>query len=171
MFRRNPVNQLRFKQHDVKSTLLRQAKKENNIVFGAQAIRKRLGILARQTDDFDFFSNIPRESANTAGRNLNRTFRKDLFFSKKGFNPGTWKVKHKGKDLIKGTRDDIGIADFTKTPKPVPKTFIDNEIRYRVLREELAAKRKLLSLKEFEFRREKDIEDLIRIKKFGRKFL
>lgn len=164
----NPAGKLRFKEHDVRLTLLRQARKEGNIVFGGQAIKKRLGILARRTKDFDFFSRTSRKSALKAEMNLNRVFRDNVFFTKKGTNPGTFKVKHKGNDLLPNTNDDIGVADFTLTPRPPPKFFVSKGVRFRTLREELNAKKRLVKNKEFLFRREKDLEDLRRIIRSGR---
>ncbi len=162
------LSRVRLRQHDIEIALLKQARKEDNIVFGGQAIKKKLGILARRTKDFDFFSRTPMKSAVRAQANLDRVFRRDLFFAKKGSNISTWKTKFVGRDLKKGTADDVGIADFTKTPKPVPNTFKFRGVKFRTLKEELKAKERLVRTKGFEFRRAKDLEDLRRIKKFGR---
>ncbi len=163
----NQLKKLNYLKHRVNDTLLKQARKEDNIVFGARAINRKLGINGRRTDDWDFFSKTPKDSSNIAQNNLDKTLRKNVFFQKKGVNPSTWKVKHVGRDGRKGTEDDIGIADFTKTPKPEPKTFKFRKVRYRDLKEELKAKERLVKNKQFEFRREKDLEDIRRIKKFG----
>lgn len=163
----NPLKKLNYLKYKVKDTLLKQARKEDNIVFGARAINRKLGINGRRTDDWDFFSKTPKESSNIAQKNLDKTLRKNVFFQKKGVNPSTWKVKHVGRDGKKGTEDDVGIVDFTKTPKPEPKTFRFRKVKYRDLKLELKAKQKLIKDKKFEFRREKDLEDIRRIKKFG----
>lgn len=163
----NIMGIFKLKKHLIDEKLLNQAKKEGNIIYGGQAIRKKLGILARRTEDYDFFSRHPKKSGNTSQRNLDKLFRRDVFFEKKGKHPGTWKVKFVGPDLKKNTKDDIGIADYTKTPKKTPKTFTYHGIKYRTLREELKAKKKLLRSKGFEYRRKKDLEDLKRIRKFG----
>ncbi len=161
------VGKLRFRRHDVESELLKQARQEGNIVFGGQAIKRKLGINARRTKDFDFFSKTPKKSALIAENNLDKLFRKNVFLVRKAFNPTTYKVKHVGKDMKPRTKDDISIADFTKTKKPEPKTFLFRGVRYRILKEELAAKARLIRAEKFEFRRKKDLEDFLRIKRFG----
>lgn len=161
------VGRLNTARHRVNQTLLKQARKEGNIVFGGRAIKRKLGINARPTKDWDFFSEMPKQSSSRAEMNLDRILKRDVFFNKKGKNPSTWKVKHVGRDLIPRTEDDIGIADFTRTPKPKPKTFTFRGVKYRSLEDELKAKKRLLKDKGFEFRRKKDLEDFIRIKKFG----
>lgn len=163
------VSKLRVGKHNVEQVVLRQARREGNIIFGGQAIKRSIGVNARRTKDFDMFTNTPKKSANKLQMKLDRQFQGDDFFSKKGRNPGTWKVKHKGLDGVARTDDDIGIADFTKTPRPVPNTFTSRENKFRVLREEAAAKIRLLKNPTFKFRQKKDFEDLIRIKRFGRK--
>lgn len=164
---KNPVGKLKLKQHDVSGTILRQAKKEGNIVYGAQAIKRKLGINARPTMDYDVFSKTPRKSAKTTETDLDKLFRKNVFYTKKGKNITTYKVKHIGKDAKPKTKDDITISDYTKTPKPEPKTFKFRGVKYRVLKEELAAKKKLLSNRTYGYRREKDLDDFRRIKMFG----
>jgi len=165
---KNPLKKLKFKRHLVDEILLKQARKEGNIVYGGRVIKRKLGILARPTKDWDFYSKKPKLSSSKAEKKLDKAFKKDVFFKKKGKNPKTWKVKHKGKDLIPRTDDDIGIADYTKTPKPSPETFAFRNVKYRKLPQELKAKQKLLKDKKSEFRKEKDIEDIKRIKKYGR---
>lgn len=164
-------NALKFKlgQHKIEKAILGQARKEGNIIFGSQAIKRKLGINARPpSGDYDLFSDMPKSSANKTETKLDKSFKKDLFFTKKGANPSTWKVKFKGRDGKALTKDDIGVADYTKTPKPKPKTFKFRGVNYRTLNEELKAKKKLISDKQFDFRRKKDLEDFLRIKKFGR---
>lgn len=159
---------LRFNKHRVDGIILKQARKEGNIVFGAQAIKRKLGINARKTFDYDLFSKMPKSSADKTERSLDKVSRKDSFFVKKGQNKGTWKVKHHGVDMRKNTDDDVGIADYTKTPRPAPKTFTFRGVKFRNLREEAKAKIKVLKDKRFAFRHEKDAQDLKRILRFGR---
>ncbi len=155
-------------QHNVSRAVLKNVRKARGIVFGGQAIKRKLGINARPTKDFDVFVQKPKQIANQTQADLDKQTRRDHFYSKKGTNPGTYKVKSRGMDEIRGTEDDVGIADFTRTPKPEPKTFTFRGVRYRNLNEELAAKAKLLRDKQFAFRRKKDFEDFKRIIKFGR---
>jgi len=79
----------------------------------------------------------------------------------KGKNKGTYKVKSFGNDMQKGTRDDVGIVDYTEMPKKKPRYIISKGIKYRHLNEEIAAKKKALADKNFAFRHVKDRRDLI----------
>jgi len=144
--------------------ILDDTKKRKNIVYGAQSIKKQTGVLGRKTFDFDIFSNNPKENAKAVERRIEKLTSKDSFYTKPAMHPGTWKVNYKGEDNKKGTRDDIGIADYTNSPKPKPPIKIINGIRYRTITQEAKSKRKALSQKEFKFRHEKDREDLERIK-------
>ncbi len=162
------LREFKLKKHLIDEKLLNQAKKEKNIVYGGQSIKKSLGIFSRTTNDYDFFSKHPKKSADTSQENLDKLFRKDVFFDKRGTNKTTWKVKFVGKDGKKNTKDDIGVADYTKTPKPTPKTFSYRGIKYRNLKEEFEAKKRLVESKEYKYRREKDVKDYEKIKKYGR---
>ena len=171
MVRKNNNNLRVFlNQGILKGKLLSRTRRKKNIIFGARSIQKQIGLQARPTTDFDIFSNMPRKAAINVERTSDKLTRGDNFYVKKGQNPGTWKVKWKGKDMIRGTKDDKTFVDFTKTPKRVPNFKKINGIRYRTLQEELQAKQKLIRNSEFKFRREKDLDDLRRIKRFlGRK--
>ena len=158
---------LRFKLLSTKERrrklILKQLRNDQDIVFGARSLEQSIGLFARQTQDFDAFTKNPKKSAEKLQKKLDMLTGKDHFFAKKGLNVTTWKVKSKGHDQIKGTRDDLTIADFTRTPKPSPKYFIKKGIRFRVLDEEIAAKKKIVKDPEFKFRRKKDLDDLKRI--------
>ncbi len=163
------AKKLNFNEHKIKEIILKQARRENSIVFGGRAIKRKLGINARRTQDFDLFTAKPKPSALITESKLDRLFKKNLFYSKKGTNPGTYKVKFVGNDGIARNDDDVGIADYTRTPKPEPKTFLFRGVRYRKLSEELAAKKRIVRSPEFAFRHEKDRADIKRILRFGRK--
>ena len=158
---------LEFNQHRINTAVLTQAKKNKSIIFGAQAIKKKLGINARPPKDFDLFTDKPKNAAKTLAMTLDKSFRKDIFFVKKGNFKTTYKTKFKGKDGRANTDDDIGIADFTKTPAPAPKTFIKGGVKFRTLKLELKAKQRIVKDPEFKFRREKDLDDIRRIKQFS----
>jgi hypothetical protein len=145
-------------------------RKEDGIVFGAQAITAQIGFFARPTEDYDVFVKEPRRVTRKLEKKLDKIVGHDHFYTKKGLNPGTWKLKNNGPDLIKGTNDDGTTADFTKNPKPLPKTIIRNGIKFRVLEEEERIKKKIIKDPKFKFRKKKDSEDLNRIK-FGKGFL
>lgn len=157
---------LRVGKHKIRESVLKQTRKEKNIIFGGKAIQKRLRLSARPTKDYDIFSDKPKKSAFTTEKNLDKSLHTKGFFVKRGANKGTWKVRNVGRDNRKGTKDDVGIVDYTRTPKPRPKTFLDKNVQFRTLKEEFAAKKRLVKKKEFGFRRKKDLEDINRIKKF-----
>lgn len=145
-----------------------EIRRRKGIIYGARSIQKQIGgIYARGTEDYDVFVNNPRQAAVATERKIERFTPKDEFFVKKGINPGTWKLKHKGADGLAETQDDIGIADFTFTPRPSPRFNVIDGLRYRKLREEAQAKKMSLADKRFAFRHKKDREDLERINLFG----
>ena len=167
----NVLTKFRWGKHNIKLVLLRQAKREKNIIFGAQAIKKRLGISARPTFDYDMFSKTPKKSAFTSEKDLDKWIKSNSFYTKKSKHAGTYRVRFVGRDLKPRTDDDIGVADYSKVPKPEPKTFTSGGIKYRSLKEELAAKLRALRNPQFKLRHPKDREDAVRIKRFlrGRK--
>jgi hypothetical protein len=69
--------------------------------------------------------------------------------------------------MRKGTKDDVGIADFSRM-KPVKSSSI-GRVRYVKLSEIKKDKRKSLKDPQFKFRHKKDREDLERMKYFGKK--
>lgn len=162
----NRLLKFRLGKHRINRTILNNVKKADGIVYGSQAIRRKLGILSREPTDFDVFVSKPKKTAFSTEKDLDKLSRIDNYFVKKGANISTYKVKFKGKDGRARTKDDIGVADFTKIPKPKPKSFSFRGVQYRNLKEELKAKERLVKSPQFAFRREKDIGDLERIKRF-----
>lgn len=152
----------------IKGRILSRTRRKKDIIFGGQSIKKQIGILARRTKDFDIFTKKSRKSALEVEGKFDKLTRKDNFYVKKGKNPSTWKVKFIGRDGIRGNEDDETIVDYTKTPKPEPKTVRINGIRYRNLNEEIKAKLRAIRNPKFAFRKEKDLDDIRRIIKAGR---
>lgn len=151
-------------EEKIKRAILNQTKKDKDIIYGAQSIHKQIGsAIARPTIDYDIFTRKPKKSAQKIEKRLDKISGRDYYYIKKGKNIGTWKVKNRGRDLRKGTKDDVGIVDYTKIPTPKPKYKIINGIKYRVLKQEIKAKRKAIKDPAFKFRKEKDTEDLGRI--------
>lgn len=151
-------------QDKIEESILGRARRNNQIIYGARAIQKQIGIFSRPTVDFDIFSSSPEKDAQQEQAELDKIVGFDYFYSKKGVNPGTWKVKSKGKDGKKGTPDDEGIVDYTKTPSPKPKVKKINGIYYRNISEEIKGKKAALRDPQFAFRHAKDREDLQRIR-------
>lgn len=138
-------------------------RKNKDVVYGGRAIQAQIGPLARPTRDWDVFSKHPKKRALEVERKLDRESGRDIYYtipSKQ--HKGTYKVYHKGPDLRKGTKDDVGIIDYTKSRRI--KTTTINGIKHAKLSEVIKDKRRALSNKAFAFRHEKDQEDINRIK-------
>ena len=95
---------------------------------------------------------------------LDKTYGSNHYYAKPALHPGTWKVMSKGIDGRKGTKDDVGIIDYTKIPRPRPRFVVINGVRFRRISQEKKAKYKALKDKTEKFRHKKDREDLDRIK-------
>lgn len=165
----NLLNPNLLVQDRIEKAILRKAKKKKQVIYGARAIQKQIGIFSRPTIDFDIFSSNPKNAAYSMENQLDKVVGYDYFYVQEGIHKGTWKVKDKGPDMKKGTQDDEGIVDYTLFPTPRPKTKKINGIYYRNIKEELKAKRSALKDKNFAFRHAKDYEDLQRIKLGGKK--
>ena len=159
-----PYNPFSLSFGIIDKTIKKQAKKDKSIIYGARAINKQVtGVLRRRTYDYDLFTKAPKKSATRVARTLNKKAGYPFFFVKKAKYPHTQKVMHVGRDLKKNTRDDYGVADYTKMPKKVPYIVV-NGIRYRRLTEEQKAKLKSLRDKQYAFRHKKDAYDVQSIK-------
>jgi len=151
------------KQDNVNNQIKKFLEQEGVIVYGARSINAQTGIITRPTDDWDAFSSKPKQSADKLQKKLDKIVKGDYFYSKPAMHKGTWKVMGLGDDMKPGTIDDEGIADFSSPEKKIPFRKI-NRIKYRLLKEEIKAKKKSLADKEMKFRNEKDRGDLNRIK-------
>lgn len=151
-----------------KVALLSQTRMNKSIIFGARSIQKHIGIFSRATIDYDILTKNPKVSARTIEKKFDRISGADNYYVKPALHPGTIKVMDKGRDNIKGTKDDIGIIDYSKIPSPSPRIKIINGVRYRSLSEEVRAKKKALRDPTQKFRHPKDRDDLKRIKLYKR---
>lgn len=143
--------------------IFNQVEKNKSVVYGGQAIKKQIGFLARHTKDYDVLSRKPKKSARQLERTLDNKSDGDYYYATPSiFHKGTYKVYHKGVDRKKGTRDDIGIADFTKMRAMKTKTI--DGVKFAQLSEVVKDKRKALADKQYAFRHKKDREDINRIK-------
>lgn len=147
--------------------VLSQVKRDNNIVYGGQAIKRQIGPFARDTKDWDIFSTRPKQSANKLERSLDQRAGGDYYFVKPAQHEGTYKVRYSGFDRKRETEDDQEVADFTKPDRKVKYKYFDG-IRYVDLSEVVKDKQKAVADKEFAFRHEKDKDDLQRIKSYKR---
>ncbi len=141
---------------EIDNIVLKNVKKNDQIIFGARAINAQISPLFRRpTKDFDIIAKRPRKSAMQLERKLDRRFGGDFFLTKPAQFPGTWKVKSK----FKGPT----IADFSG-PKKGTKIVVIKGIKYRSLSQQTQDKLQSVRNPEFAFRRDKDLDDLNRIR-------
>lgn len=145
-----------------------QAKRNNEIIYGSQAIRKQIGFFGREPKDYDVLSSHPQASAKQLETSLDKSAEANLYYSKPSRHKGTWKVKNIGADYKKGTEDDIDIADYTQMKQV--KTKVIDGVRYADIQETLKDKEKSTKNKEFAYRHGKDCEDISRIR-FAQKMM
>lgn len=149
LFSKQAVEPLVFMAKE--KTILKQVKREKDIVYGAQAVRKQIGMFSRPTQDYDVYSRRPQTSARRLEKSLDRQAGGNFYYSKPAEHPGTYKVKYVGVDRKPNTRDDISVADFTKPNRPI-KYRVINRIRYAQLSETLKDKQRALKSKKYAFR-------------------
>lgn len=146
---------------DMSNIILKNTKKNKNIVYGAQSLARQVpGYMRRGTSDFDILAKHPKKSATEVEKELDKAFGGDYFYTKPALHPNTTKLMFRGGDMRKGTADDEGIADFTMLRKPEPKTIMINGIIYVKLSEIRKDKLKALKDKKYAFRHAKDLRDI-----------
>ena len=153
-----------FEYQDKVDNQIKKFLKANGItVYGARSINAQTGIINRPTQDWDAYSKTPEKTSKNLQRELDKIVKGNFFYHKPAMHKGTWKVRNVGDDLIKGTPDDVDIADFSTPERKYPTVKV-NGMRYRTLKEEIKAKKRAVADPEFKFRHEKDQADLDRIK-------
>jgi len=145
--------------------ILNIAKQRKQIIYGARSIQKQAGLLSRNTKDYDIFDKHPKASADLLQKILDKIAGYDYYYVKPAKHQGTWKVKGRGNDGLRNTEDDESIADYSKPTEKV-KFVIRNGVRYRILKKELERKIAVSKDPEYAFRKEKDRDDIRRIKAF-----
>jgi len=151
----NPLKIFSTKLQEDEVTL-KQIKQDRNTIYGARAIKQHLGWRARETKDYDAYSNNPRRSAKKLKNKLSRMSQSNVYYTQPAQYPSTQRVKRRS-DINR----DVVVADFTQT-KPRQITTI-NGINYVLLNEIVKDKRKALSCKKHAYRHTKDKADLQRI--------
>ena len=151
------------KQGQVKNHVVKFLKRQGLTVYGVRSINAQADILTRPTIDWDVYSNNPKKTSHKLQKELDKIIGGDFFYNKPAMHKGTWKVKTIGDDLKRDTFDDGEVADFSIPDKKYP-TKIINGVRYRILKEEINAKKRSVADKEMKFRHKKDRGDLKRIK-------
>lgn len=144
------------------SIIEQHIRKNKDTLYGAQAIRYHSGIFARPTSDYDVKSRNAKRNAMQLGKDLDRRSMADVYFEQESkFHKGTYKVIYKGEDHKPNTKDDVAIADFTQERHTPYRNF--SGIRVVGINSIKHDKRKAISDPQFQFRHEKDREDLFRI--------
>ena len=140
-------------------------RRDKDIVYGGRAMNAQLPApFQRPTGDYDIYSVSPKARAKQLESELDKASMGDNYYMKPAMHPGTFKVMDIGYDNKKGTRDDFGIADYSKPSRKI-KTVNIRGINYAHLSERKRDAKRSLSEKEFWYRHEKDRKDLWLMKK------
>lgn len=144
-----------------------EAKKRGDVVYGSQSIKAQIGLFGREPGDWDLQSRHPSISAKRVEHRLDQASGGDFYYtSPSSYHEGTFKVKEIGLDNKRGTNDDLQIADYTKRRVGLREQRLLNGLRVMDLQQTLADKERAVSNPEFGYRRDKDLEDISRIKFF-----
>lgn len=151
----------------IDKVILNLAKKKKHVIYGARSIEAQAGLFSRDTSDYDILSKTPKKDAKILKNKLNKLMQLNYFYTKPAKHKGTWKVKGLGMDFKKDTEDDESIADYTRHFTGLPdnvETVTKNGVKYRHLKYELKRKVAVTKDPEYAFRKEKDKDDIKRIK-------
>ena len=141
----------------VNEVILNKAQKEGQVIYGAKAFNYQSPTyLKKKTFDYDILTKKPRKSAIELAKELaRRTGEKTEII--KGRHKGTYRVKL-GEDII---------ADYTQLKrKPKTKRFLGTNIKD--LKSIKKDARRLIKKESTEYRRNKDLDTLDRIKEIER---
>ncbi len=137
--------------------LVRETIDNKEIIHGARAINIQVASqhLKTQTRDFDVYSQHPQQSAIQTEKHLDKQFGHDAFETKKGINPGTYKVKARatGKTYV----------DYTKSTQKIPSRKILGK-RYATLEHQQQHAQRTLKAGTATHRKQQDIDIVNRIK-------
>ena len=146
--------------NDRERIIIKQAKRNKSIVYGAQSVNRQLNpFIQRRTFDYDIFASKPKRSAKQLERSFERKSGVDFWYVKPALHKGTYKVMYAGADARQKTKDDIGVADYTKLERGT-KYKVIRGVRYSTIAQERANRLRSLRDKEFRFRHAKDRNDL-----------
>ena len=137
------------------------AKNKVGIVHGTRATNAQLPrFLMRETTDWDVFVEKPRKRATQLEKKLDKRYRGDFFYVKKGTgSPGVKVFK------VASNVTGESFVDFATPKRNIPSTP-RRGVRFATLADQKRAAQINVRKKELEFRRAKDKNLLMRIKKF-----
>lgn len=151
--------------------IMEQVRRRGEVVYGSQSLRFQIGPFARQPNDWDILSKKPGKSAKILQKRLDSEAGGDYYFVRRAGHTGTYKVKEVGPDNKKNTDDDLPVADYTQLGRR-RRIILQTPIgRLLSLKDTLRAKENTLSKDKYEYRWEKDSEDVSRIKFFKKHIL
>lgn len=141
----------------INEVVLNKASKENQIIYGARAYNYQSpDYLKKKTSDYDILTKKPKKVASEVAETLRRRLGKDVTVSK-GSHRGTYKVKVEGE----------GVVDYTQIKfKPKTKRVWGTEVRSIKSIKRNATR--LSKKPELEYRRNKDLDTLTKIKEIER---
>lgn len=155
-------------QYSTDQIVLDHTRKKKNIIYGARSVKKQLGVVGRQTVDYDIYSRQPARDAEEVKNKLNNVAKTPLYYTKQSkFHAGTHKIYYVGRDGIPYTKDDRGVIDYSEMKKGV-KYVIINGVRYSLLDQTVSDKQSALADPFYKFRHEKDRSDVNRIQEYQR---
>jgi len=141
----------------INEVVLATAQKKGQIIYGARAYNTQSPTyLKKKTIDYDILTQKPKKSATEVARHLSRRTGKE-FKVVKGSHKGTYRVKMNGETII----------DYTQIKKK-PKTKKVWGTEVRSLKSIKRNAQRLIKNPKTEFRREKDLDTLRRIKEIER---
>jgi len=142
----------------VRGVILRRAEK-GQVVYGARATNVQLPTYLRgETKDYDILTHKPEKSAVEMAKKLNKMVGSTRYVVVKAKHKGTYKIQ---------TKEGKTIIDYTQL-KRKPKTKKIYGIEYSDIKAIKKSTKRLVKKPETEYRREKDISTLQRIKELER---
>lgn len=141
----------------IREVILSKAKERNQIIYGARAYNiQSPAYLRKKTTDYDILTKNPKKAAQSTAEALRRRLKRQVEVSK-GKHKGTYRVKVNGEV----------IADYTQLKK-IPKTKSVFGTKVKSLGSIKKSTQRLIKKPGAEYRREKDIDTLERIREIER---
>lgn len=138
----------------ISEVVIEKARKKGQIIHGARAYNKQAPTyLKKKTHDYDILTKKPKKAAEELAKTLRRRLQKDVKVVK-GSHKGTYRVK---------INDNV-VADYTQI-KNIPKTKKVWGIEVKSLKSIKRSTQRILRKPSAEYRREKDLSTLDRIRK------
>jgi hypothetical protein len=146
---------LQGREQVIRETILDTAQKEKLVLFGARGYNIQVPQkLRKETSDYDLLAKKPKKTAKKIADILKRRLDEDISISK-GSHKGTWRIKTESGEVI---------GDITQL-KNKPKTKKVWGIEARSIPSIKRNVQRIIKKPGTEFRREKDLDTLARIKR------